>query len=340
MFSGNDSVDHKRLHGQFFTTTNPFNVDPFHKWLKSVPGYDAETVLLEPFAGANNIVTMIQDLGYVNPWVCFDIEPVDSPDENASGVAVVERDTLTDFPSGFSVVVTNPPYLAKNSATRRDLDFPDTPYDDIYKLALDVMLANVGYVAAIIPESFLTQGLFHQRLQAVVSLTCKMFEDTEVPVCLALFVPAASKPDSSDFTLYAENRYLGTFQELRGHLECFVGEGLALRFNEPDGVIGLHAVDGQTGPTIRFVLGRDIPSDQVKPTGRSITRIACGLSMTQAKRVVAAANELLESRRTKTKDAFMTAFKGLRKDGRYRRRLDFAQARELLNLAARKEGLV
>ena len=34
----------------------------------------------------------------------------------------------------------------------------------------------------------------------------------------------------------------------------------------------------------------------------------------------------------------MTAFKGLRKDGRYRRRLDFSQAREILNLAARNVG--
>ena len=30
----------------------------------------------------------------------------------------------------------------------------------------------------------------------------------------------------------------------------------------------------------------------------------------------------------------MTAFKGLRKDGKFRRRLDFAQARDILNMAA------
>lgn len=32
----------------------------------------------------------------------------------------------------------------------------------------------------------------------------------------------------------------------------------------------------------------------------------------------------------------MTAFKGLRKDGKYRRRLDFAQVRDIINIAVER----
>ncbi len=330
--------ENKRLHGQFFTVTNPFNVDPFHKWLKAIPCWN-ELVFLEPFAGANNIVTMIQDLGYRNNWACFDIEP--APEElNATGIKVVKQDTLKNYPSGYDVVITNPPYLAKNSATRRGLPFHGDKYDDLYKAALDVMLSNSPYVAAIIPESFITQNLFHDRLAVVISLTCKMFEDTEVPVCLALFVPAEQKGDSSNFMVFAENRLLGSYLDLRNHLEEFTGVGLKWRFNDPQGQIGLHAIDNQKEASIRFVLGDTIPSADIKESSRSVTRVSANIPSHLAVKVIDEANRLLALRRNLTKDTFMTAFKGLRKDGRYRRRLDFAQARELLNLAARNVGVL
>lgn len=329
-------VAQKRLHGQFFTTTNPFNVDPFHKWLKAIPCLE-EMVLLEPFAGANNIVCMIQDLGYNNQWSCFDIQPA-GEELNASGVLVQQRDSLQNYPLGYQVAITNPPYLAKNSATRRGLPFSGDKYDDLYKVSLDTMLQHTPYVAAIIPESFLTQGLFHSRLHAVISLTCKMFEDTEVPVCLALFVPCEEKSDPADFQIFAENRLLGTYSDLKKHIETFVGPGIPWRFNDPHGLIGLHAVDSQSGPSIRFVLGAEIPPSDVKESSRSITRIGGDIPPSQVVKIIAEANRLLTTRREKTKDTFMTAFKGLRKDGRYRRRLDFSQAREILNLAARNVG--
>lgn len=326
----------KRLHGQFFTITNPFNVDPFHKWLKAIPCVN-ELVFLEPFAGANNIVTMIQDLGYLNTWSCFDIDPAPI-EQNATDFMVVTQDTLKHYPNGYEVAITNPPYLAKNSATRRGLPFHGDKYDDLYKVALDVMLKGTPYVAAIIPESFITQKLFHDRLAVVISLTCKMFEDTEVPVCLALFVPTEVKADTEDFMVFSENRLLGSYKELRCCLEIFSGTGLPWRFNDPQGLIGLHAVDGQKEASIRFVTGDSIPSSEIKESSRSLTRISAEISSFTAEKIIVEANRLLLLRRERTKDAFMTAFKGLRKDGRYRRRLDFAQARDLLNLAARNVG--
>lgn len=327
----------KRVHGQFFTVTNPFNVDPFHKWLKAIPGY-ATVPVLEPFAGANNILCMLSDLGYALKWTCYDIAPVND-ERNASGIEVQARNTLVDFPQGVTIAVTNPPYLASYSAKRLGLPFPVISHDNVYKEALDVMLRHTPYVAAIVPESFITQNLFHSRLAAVISLTCRMFEDTEMPVCLALFVPAAGKPVASDFQLFSENRFIGNFLDLKTHLEPYSGEGIPWKFNDPCGEIGLRAIDNQKSASIAFVAGSAITS-LIQGSSRLVTRVSGPVASKDITKIIETANALLSTRRAKTKDTFMTAFKGLRADGCYRRRLDFAQARDLLNLAAQKVGVL
>ena len=171
--------------GQYFTVSNPFTLKPFTDWLHSIPSYES-LKYIEPFAGENNIPNMIDgSVAKDLDWSCFDIEP--KPTNRYSKAQIQKRDTVLDFPKGYDVAITNPPYLAKNSAKRLKLAFPDTKYDDIYKQCLDTMLANVGYVAAIIPETYIISGLFHKRLNSVISLTCRMFDDTECPVCLAMF---------------------------------------------------------------------------------------------------------------------------------------------------------
>ena len=83
-----------------------------------------KTSILEPFAGANLLISSLKDMGLCHRADSFDIAPAHTD--------VKLRDTLTDFPTGYEVCITNPPWLAKNSATRRGLAFPETPYDDLY----------------------------------------------------------------------------------------------------------------------------------------------------------------------------------------------------------------
>ena len=52
---------HKKENGQFFTVTNPFFVSIFYKWFELIPEQKRETIL-EPFAGSNNIVKLINEL--------------------------------------------------------------------------------------------------------------------------------------------------------------------------------------------------------------------------------------------------------------------------------------
>ena len=326
------TIDTRRAHGQFYTTYNPFNLDPFHRWLKSIPDYKTTTIL-EPFAGANNIVQMVEDLGYTNHWDCFDIDP-ESQDDNSTAYPVIQRDTLSNYPTDYSIAITNPPYLAKNSASRRNLPFPTTHFEDLYQLALHTMLTHTPYVAAIIPESFITQNLFHNLLYAIISLPCKMFENTEVPVCLALFTPSTQQSTPNDFQLWSSNKLLGNYSTLK-NLIVPSPHSLPWTFNDPQGHITLYAVDSQKGPTIRFALSsteKNLPT--IKHSSRSITRISSTVPSSLLPCLVKEANALLATMRSQTSDAFLTSFKGLRHDGQYRRRLDFAQARNILNTCA------
>lgn len=328
----------KKLNGQFFTVVNPFIHTLFFHWIDSIENFD-KRVIVEPFAGSNNIINMIEGLGFNNFWHSYDIDPVDNELNNNKKTPIIQRDTINHYPRTDGIVITNPPYLAKNSATRSGLDFPDTIYDDLYKLALDVMLTNTEYVAAIIPESFMTQGLFHNRLYGVISLTARMFNDTECPVCLALFSPEDKKENPSDFFVYSGDRFIGSYVDLQQYMRQ-ANLSLHYKFNDPNGQIGLIAIDGTSRNSIRFVKGEEIASSKIKASSRSITRIAVdeNISNEDIESIIQRANSILEYHRLETSDLFMTPFKGLRKDGKYRRRLSFAHAKQILNIAA--EGVL
>lgn len=323
----------KREKGQYFTRGNPFGGKLFAKWARGL----GDSEILEPFAGACHIPKSLAELGYGNAWRCFDLEP---PKRTEAGMKVERRDTLADFPKGFKAAATNPPYLAKNSAARRKIAYPKEAegFDDLYKAALAKMLENVERVAAIVPESFLTQGQFEERLFGVASLSGRLFEDTEHPVCLALFVPAEEAP--ADYEIWRDDERLGLSRELRAARPQPKARG-GWKFNDPKGAVGIRCVDGTSGDSIEFVEGAEVDPAKVKPTSRLATRASPkgGLSAGDAKRVAEEAGKILKAYRAATADVEMTSFKGLRSDGRYRRRLDYELARDILDEALCRLGL-
>lgn len=329
----------KRERGQFFTTTNPFAHIAFHQFVASLPPSIRNSVWLEPFAGSCNIPEMLASIGVkacnTSSWACFDIQPANDAESNTSGILATQRDTLSDFPSEYSVIITNPPYLARNSATRMGLSYPTTSYDDLYKHSLDCMLKNADYVAAIVPESFITADMpnIKQRLTDIISLNCTMFEDTSVPVCLALFAPEpAQETRFWSFSDHSPTATLGDLSNAHHRLlacpQSF--NSPTLTFNSPAGQIGIHACDDTRGPSIKFVFGESINPALVKHTSRSITRVQIDTDFNRQEFILKA-NELLSAWRTETHDMFLTAFKGLRADRRYRRRLDYTNARAIIN---------
>jgi len=239
---------------------------------------------------------------------------------------VLPRDTLADFPTGYHVVVTNPPYLAKNSAKRRGLVFADSPYDDLYKHALAITLEHTPWVAAIVPDSLFTAKLFHHRARAFISLTQAMFADTEHPVCLALFGPTGGNPE-----LWMGERHVGNMRDLSKHLPQPLKKH-TWKFNDPQGIVGLYALDTPKKPSICFVPGHSIDPGLIKHSSRAITRISTPhLTEENLPAFLQQANHKLLQMRQHTQDVFLTSFKGLRADGMYRRRMDFATARAILD---------
>lgn len=324
----------KRGKGQFFTRGNPFVYSFFHDWLKLALSENPQAKILEPFAGSNSIIKLM-NLAFPslnNDWDCFDIDP-ESNERNLTDIPIIIQDVLLNFPKDYNIAITNPPYLAKNSATRRGISFIHDKYDDLYKYSLSIMLQNVAYVAAIIPESFIVQGLFHDRLYGVISLKDKMFDDTECPVCLALFVP--KKDILDDFLIYSNNDLVGSYLTLKKYNMKPLKYSLSIKFNDPAGEIGVITIDGTKEDSIKFLPGKLIDSTKIKPSSRSFTKISGFSNFTNLDifSIIEESNKILLERRYNTKDVFMTAFKGLRKDGKYRRRLDFAQVRDILNIA-------
>lgn len=309
-------IINKRKNGQYFTKGNCFKFEPFKEWFETIPCYENMTII-EPFAGAGDIPVLMREAGYENKWELFDLFPINN--------GIEKRDSILHCPEG-NCIITNPPYLAKNSATRRELNFPETHYDDLYKLALEKMLVSSPYVAAIIPESFITTRLFHTRISKIISIKMKMFDDTNCPVCLALF-----SKNSDKIQIYNENKLIGDFTELKKYLPSPKIRN-EWEFNKKDGNIGLLAIDNTKTNSIKFVDGDIISNNDVKVSSRAKTRIV-GNGEYNVVDLIKEANTILEDIRKFTQDVFLTPFKGIREDGKYRRRLDFGLSKSILDYA-------
>lgn len=313
----------QRCKGKYYTQYNPFTHCLFRQWHDLLP---KDCKVLEPFAGACNIPLLIQKAGFAHDWDCYDVERVkDAP------YKVVKRDTISKFPKA-KICITNPPFLAKNSASRQRLDFPQIPnkYKDLYQLCLELMLKNCQYVAAIVPESFISSQLFQQRLFGIVSLIENAIcEDTDIPLCLALFIPQ----HTDDFTLYIGEKHIGTYNELKKYdLSEYQDGGIDWHFNSPNGSVGIRCTDSHTA-TIEFIDGLNIKSEDVIHSSRAITRVDGLPTNIDCRLFIRECNRVLTHYREFTHDVFLTPFKGLRNGNVYRRRLDFQTARRIMNKA-------
>jgi len=249
----------KRQNGQFFTEGNPFKHKAFRAWAEHCGLPDVS--VLEPFAGANKLISHLEGMSLCGESVSYDVSPADK--------RVSRRDTLKDFPEGFDVCVTNPPWLARNSATVRGLDFPVCRYDDLYKFALEKCLDNCGWVAALVPESFIRAGLFQERLSDFVSLTSNLFTDTGHPVGLALFQPIPLQ----DVKVWSGKERVGWLSDMESLRPKPKPDGPEIQFNIPDGNVGLIALDNTREPSIRFCDVEELADYKVKKTGRHITKL-------------------------------------------------------------------
>lgn len=309
-------MENKIALGQFYTTGNPFTLDPFVSWSSDIK--IRKHRILEPFAGANNIIKTLSDMGLCKSYKSYDIEP-SSPD-------VAVRDTIKSFPANYSLCVTNPPWLAKNSAARKNIRLPNAKYDDLYKCCLELCLDNCDYVAALLPATYLQSNLFRERLHTYILLHNNVFMDTDNPVCLALFDSKATQKTR----VFYDNDFIGYVHELEQYMPQ-PAKDRNVRFNDPEGTLGFISFDNTRQPSIRFCKAGDISKESIKHSSRFITRISGDFG--NIPRLMGKLNRELLAFRRNTKDLFLTPFKGIRKDGCYRRRMEYVLARKMINSA-------
>ena len=318
----------KRTEGVYYTTGNPFELKPFKDWARKIKLKELE--VLEPFAGENHIINWLKESGIKCKSTSYDIKP--------KSVSVKKQDTLKIFPEDFKVCITNPPWLTNYSAKRHGLKFPKIKYDNIYKGALELALDKCDYVGFIIPGTFLTWAVktpkFTKTLDSVIFINSKLFTETDNPVCLALFTN-----EKEDTMVYNDNDLLGTLEELAKHMPPPVKPGRKIVFNSDNGNLGLICIDNTKEESIRFCPPSEIKrkneksgaieARKMKISDRLLTKIKVDKKITKME--IEKLNRKLKKVRKNTHDVFFAPFKGLRKDGKYRRRVDFIFVRNLIN---------
>lgn len=316
---------HKTSGGRFYTTRNHWLTAPVEAFIQTaldtVPGF------LDPFAGEGHLLQHCANR--------FD-RPVAGLDLHAAAWPV--NDSLQFIPPSDAIIITNPPYLAKHSASRKGVAetvafyYQDSGLDDLYQIALRRCLEAARFTVAIIPETFLNSDFNKSSLVLASVLEQNPFEDTENPVCVACWDAQYSDGEQAA-GLFVEDRYCGTYGELF-ELRRTVTRDDRIVFNDPAGTVALRAVDS-TDPAspIAFLPAEDFGYSRtnIKISSRLLTYLSIpGLPSTRRTALLEAANRRLNQLREQSHDLILSPFKGNNKAGKRRRRLDYALARALL----------
>lgn len=315
--------------GKYYTQINVFDNPVFINWIKK---YNLDkTKILEPFAGKNSLIDMMKELNLLNSgFSSYDINP--------DSKHVKLKDTFKHFPKGYKFCLTNPPFLGKNIAGKLGNINTDQfgIYQDLYEVAISLMLEHCDYVAAIVPMSFIRTPYFKSRLEIFIELPYKkLFKETEHPVCLCLW----SKSEQKSFKLYRKDIYLGNSKNLfiqhKNLLDHKYQEyNQRITFHDPNGNLALLCIDAtDKSKLINFQSGYNIHH---LPNGnKQRSRILFSVkdksgNVIAEKDILPILNSELQQYRLNTKDVFLIAYKGINQSGVFRRRLDFETARLII----------
>lgn len=318
----------KIINGQFFTERDIFKNNFVFKNFMEVNKLWTKNIL-EPFAGANNLINFLLKQKPKLKYQSFDIEP---KNEN-----VKENDSINNWIyKNFDLVITNPPYLSKHSARRMKLNVNFHNYDDLYKLSLDRCLSNVRYTIAIIPTTLINSNRKEdqkliKKLVIFQLLPCnKNFNDTIHPVALAYF---DNKKNNNDFQLYENDKFIGSYFDLiKKEKEILKPKNnLQITFNKPNGNICINTGDNTKDKNnIKFLESSWLDDANVKKTDRHKVKMDIqGVNITP-ETIRYLNNKIMELRNNQC-DYLWASFKGVSKNGHFRKRLDFHKIKKIIN---------
>lgn len=312
----------KQSLGQFFTKNDFWLKDHVLEFIKSTNA----KIAFDPFAGGGDLLNVAKKIGFKK------IKGLDI-DESLDWEI---NDSLLSIPKvKDSIIITNPPYLTNYSAKRKGIYenvkkyFNTCNYDDVYQLAIEKSLIN-DFGVMIVPETFINSKFPKNRLVSVTIIEDQLFNDTENPICVICF---DNKQKSYDqINVYKNDQFigkLGYFEKMRR----IPHKSIHIKFNVSKGQIALRAVD-TTNPQkpISFMRPEEIDYDlsDIKHSSRLITVIEVEADDQAIDKIIKHSNQMLFDFRKKTYDVLLSPFKGNKKNGERRRRLDYMTARAFL----------
>ncbi|MGI6680181.1 MAG: hypothetical protein ACOX3T_01610 [Bdellovibrionota bacterium] len=204
--------------------------------------------------------------------------------------------------------MTNPPYLAKQSATRKKMDlseyFNSSVYDDLYLIALDRMLEAQKYVVAIIPESFINSSYRKKHLlSSITILEENPFTDTEVPVCVVCFDGVGK--DFKDIKVYKNGDFENDLETIEA-MKLSPRGNIDISFNNLNSWVGLRAVDSTDDRVcIKFDFKENIKYDwenNIKVSSRHYMLIDIKIKDFKKGAFIEECNKILSTIRKKSAD--------------------------------------
>lgn len=316
----------KRSLGQYFTVKNFWLKEHIIDFILSTK----TSIAVDPFAGNGDLLKCMENIGY-KKLIGLDID---------SNLNWETNDSLINIPRiKNSIIVTNPPYLTNYSAKRKGIYenvkkyFNISKYEDLYQIALDKCLKN-DFGVLIIPETFLNSSFPKNRLVSITIIEENLFGDTEVPVCVVCFDNKIKTLDK--VKVFKNNLFLNNLQYFES-MRMTPLNNMTIRFNAPGGCIALRAVDTTNpGKLISFMKKEDIDYDltKIKNSSRLITLIDVKIDNNQElEKIIEKSNLILNNFRKKSFDILLSPFKGNKKNGERRRRLDYLTARSIIENA-------
>lgn len=286
---------------------------------------------LDPFAGKGDMLEVMQREMKLMP-LGYDID---------TKLTWKINDSLVEIPTCDPgvIIITNPPFLAKYSASRKGVItqvasyYADNkPYDDLYKIALIKITKAAKNAVVIVPETYMSEQLLCHLCHSITIIEDNLFQDTTQPVCILVF-DGKPKP-LSEVKIYKNDKLVSNLTALNS---CRIKplNKYDIKFNDLSGQIGLRGVD-LTKPEdcIKFM-----PLDELKYDRDSISsssRLYSAIKVPgnhYSKDLSLKCNIILNSLREKSHDLLLSAFKGNTNEGKRRRRLDFYTARAIIEYA-------
>ncbi|AXK51613.1 Eco57I restriction-modification methylase domain-containing protein [Spiroplasma alleghenense] len=326
--------------GQYFTVKNSWITRPVLSFINK--NILSRNLILDPFAGNGDLFDAINSK---IPNKEFEYKGFDIDKELSWEI----NDSLKQIPLNSpdkTFIITNPPYLAKNSCKRNGFNdtykkyFNNSMHVDLYLIALETMIDLKIPGVAIVPETFINSKFSKEFISKIVIIEPNPFADTEVPICIVCFDGSKKQ----DCVIYKNNDKIGKLSKLLEMNPLAKNINLFdLRFNDIKGRIAIKGVDS-TNPNekIKFLNKSDLNYNlsNIKVSSRAITIInskkLSNLDDKSIEKMIDCSNSLLNNYREQTRDVLLTPFKGNDKNNSRRRRLDFKIARAIIEIAYQK----